>query len=153
MRGRKPTPTHLKVLRGNPGKRKINTKEPKPKPVAPKCPKWMGPVGRKEWRRVVPELERLGLLTVVDGAALEGYCRAYEQWVEAEKFMREHGTIFKTEGGYIQQLPQVAIAQKYLQIVKSFCAEFGLTPSSRSRMNVTDEDDEDEMDAIIDGRR
>ena len=26
--GRKPTPTTLKVLRGNPGKRKINTEEP-----------------------------------------------------------------------------------------------------------------------------
>ena len=33
-RGRKPTPTAIKELEGNPGKRKLNDKEPKPSEVA-----------------------------------------------------------------------------------------------------------------------
>jgi hypothetical protein len=30
MRGRKPVPSHLKVIRGNPGKRTLNQNEPLP---------------------------------------------------------------------------------------------------------------------------
>lgn len=148
MVGRKPKPTHLKVLEGNPGKRPLNKNEPKPKPVAPKCPSWLNKIAKKEWKRIVPELERLGLLTVVDGAALEGYCQAYARWVEAEQFLQKHGTVFRTPSGYIQQVPQVAIAQKYLQLVKAFCAEFGLTPSSRGRMQLPGQTEDD--DGILD---
>ena len=35
MRGRKPVPTALKKLRGNPGKRPLNDAEPKPDVVVP----------------------------------------------------------------------------------------------------------------------
>ena len=155
VRGRRPKPTKLKILEGNPGKRPLNEHEPKPKPITPACPRWLSPVAKKEWKRIVPELENLGLLTCVDGAALEGYCQSYARWVEAEQFMVKHGTIFKTPSGYIQQVPQVAIAQKYLNIVKAFCGEFGLTPSSRSRVDVkaSAKDDEDSMDAICNRRR
>jgi P27 family predicted phage terminase small subunit len=145
-RGPAPKPTHLKLLEGNPGKRPLNQNEPKPKPIAPKPPSWLDKEAKKEWKRVAPELERLGLLTVVDGAALAAYCQAYSRWVEAEKFLSKHGTVFKTPNGYIQQLPQVSIAQKYLQIVKSFCQEFGLTPSARSRMTLPSSGGEDDDD-------
>lgn len=152
--GTKPKPTKLKILEGNPGKRPINIHEPKPKPITPACPRWLSPAAKKEWKRIVPELENLGLLTCVDGAALEGYCQSYARWVEAEQFLGKHGTIFKTPSGYIQQLPQVSIAQKYLNIVKAFCAEFGLTPSSRSGINIKPkENDDEEIDAILNRRR
>lgn len=151
--GRPPKPTHLKVLEGNPGKRPLNVKEPKPKPTAPKCPVWLGPIAKKEWRRVVPELERLGLLTVVDGAALEGYCESYSKWVELSQFLKKfekQGYMFKTPSGYMQQLPQVGMAQKYLVLVKAFCSEFGLTPSSRARMTMPGQLDEDDpMEALL----
>ena len=42
-RGRKPTPTAIKELEGNPGKRPLNAKEPKPVKKAPSCPKWLEP--------------------------------------------------------------------------------------------------------------
>lgn len=152
--GTKPKPTKLKILEGNPGKRPLNEHEPKPKPITPTCPRWLSPAAKKEWKRIVPELESLGLLTCVDGAALEGYCQSYARWVEAEQFMVKHGTIFKTPSGYIQQMPQVAIAQKYLNIVKAFCGEFGLTPSSRSGINIKPkENDDEEIDAILNRRR
>jgi P27 family predicted phage terminase small subunit len=151
-RGPIPKPTQLKVLEGNPGKRPLPANEPKPKPVAPKCPSWLDKEAKREWRRVVPELSRLGLLTVVDGTALAAYCQAYSKWVEAEKFMQKHGMIFKTPSGYIQQVPQVAIAQKYLLIVRDFCREFGLTPSSRSRMTFPTSGEADEFEDFLNGR-
>lgn len=149
-RGRPPKPTEIKILEGNPGKRPLNMNEPKPNPLVPECPEWLSDVAKKEWKRVVPELERLGLLTCVDGAALEGYCQSYARWVEAEQFMIKHGTIFKTPNGYIQQVPQVAIAQKYLNVVKAFCAEFGLTPSSRSRLTIENKKDDIDDDGFLD---
>lgn len=41
IRGRKPKPTNLKVLEGNPGKRPLPTNEVKPQKKAPRCPQWL----------------------------------------------------------------------------------------------------------------
>ncbi len=83
---------------------------------------------------MVKQLEQLGILTEVDMAAFAGYCQAYARWKEAEEFITKHGTIVKTPSGYWQQVPQVSIAQSYLKIMNRFCEQFGLTPSSRSRI-------------------
>lgn len=132
--GRKPKPTELKVLEGNPGKRALNQAEPKPQKCAPKCPTWLDKEAKKEWKRLATELEELGILTQVDMAAFAGYCQAYARWKEAEEFIAKHGTIIKSPSGYWQQVPQVSIAQSYLKIMNKFCEQFGLTPSSRSRI-------------------
>lgn len=148
--GRKPKPTALKVLEGNPGKRPLNTKESKPKSNAPKCPTWLEAEAKKEWRRMSKQLEMLGLLTEVDMAAFAGYCQAYARWKEAEEFISKHGSIIKTPNGYLQQIPQVNIASNYLKLMSKFCEQFGLTPSARSRI-VSDKngDDFDVMEDIL----
>ncbi|KAF1084849.1 Phage terminase, small subunit [Sporotomaculum syntrophicum] len=148
-RGPAPKPTHLKVLEGNPGRRPLNKNEPKPKPVAPKCPAWLDKEAKHEWKRVAPELEKLGLLTIVDGTALAAYCQAYSRWVAAEKVLTTEGMTYETETGYIRQRPEVGIVQKYLNLIKLYCAEFGLTPSARSRMTLPGEDKDDD-DGILD---
>ena len=137
-RGRKPTPTAIKMLEGNPGKRPLNTKEPKPAKKAPSCPKWLEPEAKKEWRRLAKQMEQIGILTEVDMAAFAGYCQAYARWKEAEEFITQHGSIVKTPSGYWQQVPQVSIAQTYLKIMNRFAEQFGLTPSSRSRIIAED---------------
>lgn len=148
--GRKPKPTALKVLEGNPGKRPLNTKEPKPKSKAPKCPNWLETEAKKEWRRMSKQLELMGLLTEVDMAAFAGYCQAYARWKEAEEFITKHGTIIKTPSGYWQQVPQVSIASNYLKIMGKFCEQFGLTPSARSRLVADKSGDEfDIMEDIL----
>lgn len=153
QRGRKPKPTAVKELEGNPGKRPLNTSEPKPKKKAPKCPTWLDVEAKKEWRRISKQLEELGILTDVDMAAFAGYCEAYSRWKEAEEFISKHGTIMKTSSGYWQQVPQVSIAQTYLKLMIKFGEQFGLTPSSRSRI-VTDKDGneaDDPMEMMLRG--
>ncbi|MHB1126868.1 MAG: phage terminase small subunit P27 family [Bacillota bacterium] len=151
--GRKPKPPKLKLLEGNPGKRKINKDEPRPRPIAPTCPPWLEKEAKKEWRRISRELEHVGLLTIVDMAALAGYCQAYARWKSAEKVISEQGLTMEIEtqagGLYTQQRPEVAIALKYLQQVKAFCAEFGLTPSSRGRMSLPGQE-EDDFEGLLD---
>ena len=147
-RGRKPLPTALKELEGDRGKgrRPLNKDEPTPPqdnvkcpaPTPPqdnvKCPAWLMPEAKKEWKRLAPSLIAMGVLTEHDMEAFAGYCQAYARWREAEEFLSQHGTIFKTPSGYVQQVPQVSIAMQNLKIMQSFCAEFGLTPASRARL-------------------
>ena len=135
-RGRKPKPTALKVLEGNPGKRRLNDNEPRPDKKAPSCPKWLE-----------------GVLTEVDMAVFAGYCQAYARWKEAEEFITQHGTIVRTPSGYWQTVPQVSIAQTYLKIMNRFAEQFGLTPSSRSRIIADNakQNNADEMEALLGG--
>ena len=153
-RGRKPTPTAIKVLEGNPGKRPLNDREPQPAKKAPSCPKWLETDAKREWRRLSHKLEHLGILTEADMSVFASYCQAYARWREAEEFLSQHGTIFKTPSGYVQQVPQVSIAMQNLKIMQSFCAEFGLTPSSRARLyaNTGEKTDTDDpMESVLKG--
>ena len=150
-RGRKPKPTALTVLEGNPGNRPLNNKEPQPEKKAPRGPSWLEPEAKKEWKRMAKTLEAIGVLTQMDKAGFAGYCQAYARWKEAEEFLSKHGTIFKTPSGYIQQVPQVSIAQTYLKVMKDFCSEFGLTPAARTRIRVdtTETPTDDPMEELL----
>ncbi len=144
-RGPTPKPAHLKTLEGNPGKRPLKGNSAKPRSVAPDCPDWLSPEAKAEWKRLAPELERLGLLTVLDRAAFSCYCQSYAHVVQAQAVLREHGTMYVTGSGRVRERPEVAIASSSLKLMRAFAVEFGLTPSSRSRFSLpdplTDEDD------------
>lgn len=158
-RGPPPQPTVLKVLRGNPGKRPLPENEPKPRPIAPKPPAWLDPEARKEWKRVAPELERLGLLTCVDGAALETYCQHYAIMVRALKelkqHVKEHGTIMvtytnKAGAENVVPHPAIKVANEAAKVMRAFALEFGLTPSARARMALPGKRDEvDEFEEYL----
>ena len=135
MRGRRPKPTRLKLLTGNPGKRPLNANEPRPEAVAPECPVVLGPIARQEWDRLVAELAPLRILTHLDRAALAAYCGAYAMWAEATEAIQKYGTMVKSPTGYPQQSPYVSIANRQAEIMMRIASEFGFTPASRSRIS------------------
>lgn len=141
-RGPTPKPDKLKALEGNPGKRRLNLKRKEPGGL-PTCPSELSPQAKNEWKRVSKELHAVGLLSVVDRAALAVYCDTYVKWISATAQIDVQGMTMEytnTEGETnTVPRPEVAIAQKYAGIIKSFCAEFGLTPSSRCRMVLPNE--------------
>ncbi len=144
-RGPVPLPSNVTRLRGT--FRPDRTKdEPKPKPLAPGCPRWLDQMGRAEWRRVAPALERLGLLTEIDGTALACYCDAYSRWRKAREVIVRQGMTKRLKSGYVQQRPEVAIARQSMLLVRAFCQEFGLTPSSRGRISIPQSEDDAEED-------
>ena len=145
----KPKPTVLKLLEGNPGKRPLNMNEPKPDSQIPECPMWLEAEAKIEWDRIVPELHKLRLLTKIDITALIGYCQSWARYVEAEKYLSDNDTIFITNTGYMQQVPQVGMSQKYLKLCQSFMTEFGLTPSSRAKLSSPAENPDDEMEKFL----
>jgi P27 family predicted phage terminase small subunit len=137
MRGRKPKPTALKLIEGNPGKRPIHGREPQPPASQPTCPVHLSPTAKAEWKRLAQSLNGIGLLTQADRAALAAYCQAYGRWVEAERKLAETPTLLKTPAGYVQPSPWLGIASKQLELMAKFMVELGLTPSSRSRLAIS----------------
>lgn len=154
MPGPKPKPTHLKLIEGNPGKRKLPENEPKPEIRAPECPEHLDRVARKEWNRIVPQLVRLQLLSEVDMVTLAGYCQLYSRWVKIEKAIAakteriekaalaidkdvpEGALITIDTAGNARQSPLVIMARQTLQLIRSYCAEFGFSPAARARISV-----------------
>ena len=137
MRGPKPTPTALRLLRGNPGKRPLNAQEPQPLAATPDCPEHLDAAAALEWVRIVPELETLGLLTLIDRAALAAYCQAYSRWQAAEAIIATEGlTTLNLKTGCVRAHPAVSIAKESMRLVREFMSEFGLSPASRTRLKV-----------------
>jgi len=141
MRGRKPKPTAVKVLSGNPGKRPLNDREPSLVPHLPRCPHHLTAEARKEWHRVVRELYDVGVLTVADRAVLAAYCQCYARWVEAEGMIEAEGSIQTNPKGYMVKSPWVEIAHQSLTQMRAYMVELGMTPSSRSRVKAVDQKD------------
>jgi P27 family predicted phage terminase small subunit len=136
-RGRPPKPTHLKVLQGKPGHRPLNEDEPQPDVVdeTPEPPKHLSGVARAEWERAYPMLARNRLITEADLTAFAAYCQAYGRWQEAEHMIAKQGLVVLTPNGFPVQHPYLAIANKAIEQVHKFLTEFGMTPSSRSRVS------------------
>ena len=110
--GPRPKPTKLKVLAGNPGKRPLPEAEPAPARLdrLPNAPRYLNKWGQGEWRRLGPELIRLGLLTVADLSVFAAYCSAFGRWVQAELAMRDRDLVILTDKGNQQQNMYLSIA-------------------------------------------
>lgn len=146
MRGPKPQPTTLKLLRGNPGKRPLNEQEPTPPDGMPECPEFLDAVAKAAWERTAAMLKQMGVLTVADGIALSALCTLYSRWVHAEEQVKKFGAVVKNpDRGHPMKSPYLRIANESLEALRKLLLEFGLTPSSRSRihaMGASPEDDE-----------
>ena len=137
-------PTHLKLLRGNPGKRPI---KPEPEPTLPETlpepPSFLPTDAVNEWWRVVPELRALGILTVLDVQPLAAYCMAYAHWIAAEQALAQmaaedqgfNGLMITGSTGARMANPLVKIARNAAADMLRFAAEFGMTPRARSYLD------------------
>ena len=135
MKGRKPVPTALKLLRGNPGCRRLNMAEPQHPVLPPDCPDVLtDPLARQEWDRIAPLLIRQGHVTVVDRATLIGYCHKYAQWQALEVDAAKHAFVVKTPGGHPIPNPALRLANQTFNLLLKAAAELGITPSARSRV-------------------
>jgi P27 family predicted phage terminase small subunit len=122
------TPTHLQLLRGNPSKRPLRPElEPLQAAEPPKPPKYLTGYARVEWRRLAPELHRLGLLTILDVAALAAYCLAYARWRTVEEELARATEVDA-------KLAQVSASAR--KAMSELGAQLGLSPISRSRIGV-----------------
>ncbi len=148
MRGRKPKPTALRVIEGNPGKRPLNTEEPKPGPLgAP--PADLAGVALDKWHELAG-LWRL-VVTAADRDQLAEYCRLEARRVEAEEKVREDGAVAYTAGGAPVQSAWLIILNKCREDMRKIAVEFGGTPASRARVKSNGEPEESKFAGLMGG--
>jgi P27 family predicted phage terminase small subunit len=126
QRGPRPEPTAFKIARGNPGKRPLNHDEPELTAAETKAPAGMPRAALAEWKRLAPELVGAGVLTVGDLKTFEQYCRIVADLAECEKTCKKVGYEDAKKLGYFRDKKDLRA------MLKSFAAELGLTPTSRS---------------------
>jgi P27 family predicted phage terminase small subunit len=136
MKGRKPKPTAQKKLEGNPGKRKLNKREPRPKVSANITPAQID-AGMKNFALVyLPVLREMQVFTDADMAAFELMSVHYAMAWRAAEIVQQAGIIIKDKFGQLHKHPALQILRDNSAMFKSYAAEFGLTPSSRSRLQM-----------------
>lgn len=135
-----PTPTALRILRGNPGKRPINQTEPQPAIIRPEMTAEVkaNPRATEEWDRIAPMLERMRVLTEADYLALGTLCLDVAMLDEVHEKIRNSGLLIKTgiaDAPMIRKNPLLEIRMQLEGGIHRWLCEFGMTPSSRTRLH------------------
>ncbi|MDC8981248.1 phage terminase small subunit P27 family [Mycobacterium marinum] len=149
-------PAQLKLLKGrgngtDSGGRKVPT-PPKFTREAPDPPDWLDGEALAEWRRVVPELDRMNLIKALDGAALAVYCATWSTYVDAVQQIRRDGLVLTNPtSGRVHANPAAAIAHTAAAQLLRFAVEFGLTPSAEQRLAALPVDSGDADDPFAAG--
>lgn len=156
--GRPPVPTAIKIMRGNPGRRPMPKREPKPQLiVGAKPPSWVRGRARRAWSQISVLLIDMRVLTVADVPALSLLCNVLAEYIEASEAVRKFGMTYESStqnGTIIRPRPEVAIAADSWRRAMAAMVQFGLTPSSRAKVATAGEGDEDvdPLELILGGK-
>ncbi|MDH2425772.1 phage terminase small subunit P27 family [Sphaerisporangium sp. TRM90804] len=142
-KGRKATPTGLKLIEGRgtgrDGKaRDSGGREVKPAPafrrLPPERPADLSGTAAVMWDEFVAELARLQLLAPTHGPALEMACEAYARWKDAKERLGFSGMTYTSDSGLVKTHPLVGIVERASAEFRAWCAEFGLTPAAETKL-------------------
>lgn len=142
MPGPPPQPAHLKLIRGNPGRRPIRSEpEPQVPQRLPEPPAFLSEDAKGEWRRIIEEMVRLKLVTSVDTMLFACYCQSFSDWKSAvETFNRTaerdpvmRGLLIRDRDG-ARPNPLLRVVRAAADTMLRCAAEFGLTPVARARI-------------------
>lgn len=134
-RGRKPKPTAQKKLAGNPGKRALNTAEPKFSTVTSiDPPEWLSDRAATMWKMLIPELLREHVIALTDLHNVEAFCTAYDKWRMAEEAVQKFGIVVESSQGSPMKNPALTAANESMRQLVTFGSLLGLDPSSRTRI-------------------
>lgn len=136
MPGPAPKPTALKIIKGNPGKRPLPINEPKPRVCAPRPPLDLSKEEKKHFRKIAKQLAELKVMTALDADALSMYCVAHARWKRANDELLLDGYVVTNSMGQDTRSPWIIISEKAFDQMKGILTEFGMTPSSRSKVQV-----------------
>ena len=151
----RPKPTKVKQLEGNPGKRPLNKKEPIPIYGEPDCPDFLTKDARVEFFRVCLELKGMGLLHSSDRGIIACLAESWADWREARKQIAKRGRwVAGTSASkeiYFQHFPWMTLEKRAKTEILKFSVELGLSPSARSRIQISEKTEGDEMELYLTG--
>lgn len=130
------TPTALKLLKGERTSR-VNKDEPQPDDGIPECPSNNKDV-REVWDYTLRQLVRMRTITMADRDALHAYCVQVVQYRIAADMIDRDGPMVEGVGG-LRKHPALGVLRETGTMIKTFARDFGLTPSARSAIRVSDQ--------------
>ena len=164
MSGPPKTPTHLRLVRGNPSKRPINKNEPQPPKGVPPVPKHFDKQGKYWFKRMAEELDAIGVISQLDARALELLVEAYTEYRHHCETLDREGYTYavysdndadegkKREIRMIKPHPAAMMKADAWKRLRAMLAEFGMTPSSRSKVSKDKPDDDDLLSQFLNSR-
>ncbi|NCB60516.1 MAG: phage terminase small subunit P27 family [Gammaproteobacteria bacterium] len=164
MSGPPKTPTHLRLVRGNPSKRPINNNEPQPPKGAPPVPKHFDKQGKYWFKRMAEELDAIGVISQLDARALELLVEAYTEYRHHCETLDREGYTYavysdddadegkEREIRMIKPHPAAMMKADAWKRLRAMLAEFGMTPSSRSKVSKDKPDDDDLLSQFLNSR-
>lgn len=136
MQGRKPLPTHLKLVKGERRTSRINQKEPKPVTGSLRlAPSWFTEDQKEIWRYAIKHAPP-GLLKKIDASVLAIWVVAKDTHQKAAEALAKSSLLYKTKNGEAMQNPYLPVINKQALLMLRAAAEMGFTPSSRSRISI-----------------
>jgi len=152
-----PKPSALKLIQGTQRKDRSQPNEPKPAIARPKCPAHLSPKAKTAWKSLVAHLEGMGIISQPDGMALEQLCAAYAEWRDLIKDVEKVGYTYTATGAggepLIKANPAVAMASDAQKRIRGLLQEFGLTPSSRTKVNAETPQQSDPLEDYLNRKR
>ena len=142
MPGPSGKPTLLKALQGNPGKRKLNKREPSPAKQPAVKPAWIQRLAEEQWDIYWPIVSAWGFGTETDRMALEALCVSYAEWRLNTQYCFTHGYSFE-RGDYQCLRPEAKQAETAFRRMMASLDRFGLNPSARSKIQLPAPTEED----------
>ena len=150
--GPAPKPTALKILAGNPGGKQLNSREPKPEIRAPRMPKGLPDEAQKFWKRNVSRLVTLGVLTEIDGPAFAIMSIHYAIVIEAIKQLDGEDVTIEDDNKDKRKNPAMQILRDNSTAFRMYASEFGMTPASRSKINIAKPEEVDPFEEWARGK-
>ena len=141
-----PKPSALKKLQGTYRADRAAASEMQPHKLdtLPAAPDELNTRGQSAWYTAVGELQQLGMLHAVDLPLLQAYCREVQRMHEADYYVRTQGHVLKgkNKGGseYYLKNPWLGIYNDALAQANRLAAQFGFTPSARTRISAPKND-------------
>jgi len=137
-KGRKPKPTAMKRLEGNPGHRPLNDREPKLPRGIPTCPRELSSAAKRHWKHLAIQLWNVGILTEIDQSVLAALCMEWVTWLDAKAKLSKQGLVTLSGSGSLKPSPYITISNQAMANILRILAELGMTPSSRTRVKTAD---------------
>ena len=136
MRGRKPVPVELKIIRGSRKmSRQTTPHAPEPAGRPPEPPGWLTDAQRALWSAAIATAPA-GVLTGLDQSVLAAWVVAIDTHRQAAEVIAREGLFVKSPSGYEQQHPAVAVMNKQTTLLLRAAEQLGFSPSSRQRIRV-----------------
>ena len=148
-RGPAPKPTSLKRLEGNPGKRKLNQNEPKPRSRRPTMPAHFNEDQIATWKRITRELRVMQVMTSADADVITLLVEAIVERREAQKIIAKDGETIMSPNGYPTVHPLSGKVNKLSAQILRLLEQLGMTPASRSRIQVLDGKSDDPFEDFL----